>query len=605
MNLFQHAVETYDAHIDYVGKEIEGHQMLAPASHFMTRPDLEIALDQTGGFVSARLVNQDEPLIPIPVTESSAGRTSNVCSHPLCDQLCYLAPNSEKNDFYVNQLSSWNDSAYSHPMLLPILTYVKNGTIVQDLLQSGVIKLNKHGELRNDKLLVCWRVLGMGTPKDGCWQQPSLFQSFQDWYLSTRATDKKALCMITGAYEIPAKQHPKGVCPTKPGAKLISTNDKGELVFRGRFTDAAQAITVGYVASQKAHSALRWLVAEQGVKAMFGNRFFLCWNPQGVQVSHVVGPFGHASEDIVTPSDYRMALKKTLAGYASLLPNENAQVVIAALEAICDGRISVTYYHELKASDFLQRLYNWDLHCCWHRWYRGIYAPSLWQIVNCAFGAIEKGKLETSPGLAKTNMQRLIACRLGEAHMPRDIMYALVNRAVSPQSYDREIWQNILVTACAVIKKYRYDHYKEECDMELHADTDDRSYQFGRLLAVMEKAERDTFKKDETREPRAIRMMSMFYRRPLYTAAVIEKNLDQAYFPRLKPVRRNYYRKLMADIMDCIHSAPEADWNRPLGETFLMGYYLQRKDLYTFKPDCGDDDKNLDNGENQEEAIEK
>ena len=41
MGLFQSAVETYDAHSAYVGKEIEGHQMLAPVSHILTRAELE------------------------------------------------------------------------------------------------------------------------------------------------------------------------------------------------------------------------------------------------------------------------------------------------------------------------------------------------------------------------------------------------------------------------------------------------------------------------------------------------------------------------------------------------------------------------------------
>ena len=42
--------------------------------------------------------------------------------------------------------------------------------------------------------------------------------------------------------------------------------------------------------------------------------------------------------------------------------------------------------------------------------------------------------------------------------------------------------------------------------MALEPEKQDRSYQYGRLLAVLEKAERDTYSSDETREPNAIRM---------------------------------------------------------------------------------------------------
>lgn len=584
MNLFQRAVETYDTHSALVGKEIEGHKMLAPISHTLTRPDLEITIDQAGYFLSARLVDKKEPPIPIPVTEKSAGRTAWACPHPLCDQLGYLSTyNKEKHALYVQQLADWESSCYSHPMLLPILTYIKGGTILHDLAQAGLIDLDMNEHTENEKKMVCWRVCGFGTPLDGCWQQPSLFQAFQDWYMSLRAKDEKVLCMITGDYDVPALQHPKGVLPTQPNAKLISSNDKGELVFRGRFTDASQAVTVGYQASQKAHNALRWLVAEQGAKVSFGDRTFLCWNPQGIPVCHVTGAFGVFDKNIVVPSDYRLALKKTLYGYCSLLPEQDEKVVIAALEAVSKGRISITYYNEMAGHDFFQRLHDWDAHCSWYRWYKGIYSPSLLQIINCAFGSVETGKLVTSSGTMREYMQRLVSCRLGECSMPLDIMRALVTNASNPQSYDRAIWQDIVTTACAVIQKYRYDRYKEECDMELDSNRADRSYQFGRLLAIMEKVERDTYSAEDKREPNAIRLMSLFVRRPLYTAAELEKILSQAYFHQLKPAHRSYYRRMIGEIMEQIYGLPEEEWGKPLGETYLMGYYLQRKQLYTSK----------------------
>ena len=59
--------------------------------------------------------------------------------------------------------------------------------------------------------------------------------------------------------------------------------------------------------------------------------------------------------------------------------------------------------------------------------------------------------------------------------------------------------------------------------MALDPGKQDRSYQFGRLLAVMEKAERDTYGTNENREPNAIRQMSVFCRRPMYVTANLEK----------------------------------------------------------------------------------
>ena len=121
--------------------------------------------------------------------------------------------------------------------------------------------------------------------------------------------------------------------------------------------------------------------------------------------------------------------------------------------------------------------------------------------------------------------------------------------------------------------------------MQLDPGKHDRSYQFGRLLAVLEKVERDTYGADEEREPNAIRQQSVFCQRPMYAAANIEKQLERAYFPRLKPGSRAFYKNLIGEILEKIHICPENEWNRPLEDTYLMGYYLQRNDLYKSKKD--------------------
>jgi CRISPR-associated protein Csd1 len=122
MGLLQRAVETYDAHQHLVGKNLDGHETLAPICHIVTRADLEITLDETGSFSQARAVDKSEPKILMPVTADSGGRTSSPCAHPLCDQLAYVAPYDEKrHPLYVHQLELWAASLHSHPFLLPIL----------------------------------------------------------------------------------------------------------------------------------------------------------------------------------------------------------------------------------------------------------------------------------------------------------------------------------------------------------------------------------------------------------------------------------------------------------------------------------------------------
>lgn len=587
MGLLQKALETYDCHQKYVGVYRTGHAVLAPVSHILTAAALEITLNDKGEFLGAAALAKEEPKIILPATEESAGRTSGIAAHPLSEQLGYLAPyNKEKHENYLSQLRKWTSSRNSHPKLLPILTYVERGDILSDLARCGLVKLSDQGmleEAKDEKKLVRWRVV---LPHDdfssACWEDISLFDAFIGFYREEGSEKNAGLCMISGEYGRRAEQHPKGVVPIHGNAKLISSNDDKGFTYRGRFANENEAAYIGYEASQKAHNALRWLVSEQGARNLFGGRTFLCWNPQGQEVCHAAGVFARFEEPVIEPTDYRKALKRTLDGYRTRLPKE-ADVVIAAFDAATSGRLALTYYSEWKASDFLERLYDWDRICCWPNGSWGIQSPSLEQIVDCAFGTQQEKRLKTDNRVMRQQIQRLIACRLNRAAMPADIVRALFQRASLPLAYEENIRKKLLTTACAVIRKYRFDRYKEEWEMSLEEKKEDRSYQFGRLLAVLEKAERDTYDDDEKREPNAIRLQSLFCRRPMATAANIEEGLERAYFPRLKPGSRMFYKKLIGEILEEINRFPQEEWNRPLGETYLMGYYLQRQALYTKK----------------------
>ena len=140
----------------------------------------------------------------------------------------------------------------------------------------------------------------------------------------------------------------------------------------------------------------------------------------------------------------------------------------------------------------------------------------------------------------------------------------------------------LLFTTCAVIKKYRHDYFREEWDMALEKEKKDRSYQYGRLLAVLEKAERDTYGADEDREPNAMRMQSVFTQRPQYAARMIWEQVKRGYYRRLTNGQRTYYEKLIGQIMEQL-SEYEEETNKPLEDSYLLGYYLQKNELYTSK----------------------
>ena len=452
--------------------------------------------------------------------------------------------------------------------------------------------------------MICWSVVGSDPAiSPDCWRDKSLFDAFDSFYSDIKETAEQTLCMVSGDMGSAALQHPKGISAFNGNAKLISANDSNGFTYRGRFESDGQAASVGYVASQKAHNALRWLITEQGV--IIAGRTFLCWNPQGYQTPGVVGAFRkQSSTPKLTPTDYRNDLNLTLHGYKGNLP-EKAGVVIAAFDAATSGRLSLTYYNELLGSDFLQRLYDWDQSCCWYNGPFGIQSPSLRRIVECAFGVKRtennQEKFVADDGVLKQQMQRLIACRVDSGRIQTDIVKALVNRASALNGCEINLWRSALFTACAVLNKYNIDE-KGVNVMAWQLDHPDRSFQFGRLLAVMEHVEQDYYyktreEKYEERQTSAIKSIQEFRRRPFSTYERVNRHLLQAYLPRVDRFSRNRYAKLRDEIMGIISTFPENELNKPLDDIYLMGYDMQHAEFFK---STKNDEEIIDN--NEEEA---
>lgn len=129
--------------------------------------------------------------------------------------------------------------------------------------------------------------------------------------------------------------------------------------------------------------------------------------------------------------------------------------------------------------------------------------------------------------------------------------------------------------------------------MAIDYENTDRSYLFGRLLAVLERAEYSTFAQEETRDTNAIRLQSAFVNHPMSTWQILEDQLNP-YFHRMTPGSRCFYKDLISEITEKISESNPEQLNRPLGELYLIGYYLQRAEFRK--------SKNKDKGNNKEEV---
>lgn len=233
---------------------------------------------------------------------------------------------------------------------------------------------------------------------------------------------------------------------------------------------------------------------------------------------------------------------------------------------------------------YLDRLSEWYETCCWITYTGNIASPSLNKITILSYGTQrgndDSAKMEIDSRVEGQVLQRLIVCRLDETRFPLDIMTGLVNKSNNMQAYNKNNRRDILFTTCAVIRKYWKDHHNKEVSMALDENFKDRSYQFGRLLAVLEKIERDTYDANEKREPNAIRLQSVFVKRPVYAFKLIMEQLKNAYYPKLNQGSRVMYEKLIGQIMEEISNYPSSDHMKPLSELYIVGYYLQKNNMY-------------------------
>ena len=620
MGWIQKCCETYDNNLHMVGKHLEGQKTsLAPLFSTNATARIEITLSERGEFVSASAINKNDCNTLIPITEDSASRTSTaVFPHPLCDQLGYVAlghssyPDhaayESKYRAYMAQLQRWVDSDYVHFIVAAVFDYCQRGGIVEDLVKAGVVAVDKNGILEKGKInneiyekcLVRWRVQKLGSIGE-CWLNNDLFTCYTGFCIEENHGLDDALCYITGERTTAAKKCPAGVLRIASKAKIISANDDKGFTYRGRFTEPSEAFAVGAVSSQKAHSALAWLSANQGIS--YGPRTFICWNPKGKQVVPFDADLAFIEDDntevdyALTMPEYTQRLRKAIAGERQAL-GDNADIVIIAMEAATTGRLSITYYSELASSDYLRRLEDWQLSCCWYRAYTDktgtfrtvVSSPSIKDIIRFSYGTQQGDFVSADDNLMKEHAQRILHCIIDGAPLQYDIVHSIAMKASQRSAYSADNYDRLLSIACALIRKCRNDLLKinnskgEEWTMELDVTRTDRSYLFGRLLAVAEKVERSTYERDEKREPAALRLQAAFAAHPMRTWAILESSLVP-YFAKLKPGSRRYYRDLIGEIVAGLETLSDVQLNRPLEDSYLLGYYLQRRDLNTRRSD--------------------
>lgn len=433
---------------------------------------------------------------------------------------------------------------------------------------------------------VRWRVESPGATGTGTWEDDNLVKAWTA-YQASRQT-KRGQCMVLGEETILAEQHPAKLRNAGDKAKLISANDSSGFTYRGRFTDPDQACGVGFEVTQKAHSALRWLLDSRRKQAFRnGNQVVVTWAVSGTPVpdplESTFALLGMEESETTLAQMYHgdtgqaigQRFSKRMAGYRAKLGNLD-DIVVMGVDSATPGRMAITYYRELHGSELLTRVEHWHNTFGWYQNYsktvQFIGAPSPRDIAEAAYGRRLDDKLK------KATVERLLPCIIDGQPVPRDLVESTVRRACNRVGLEHWEWIKCLGIACAL---YRGTHENEHFKLTLDMERDTRDYLYGRLLAIAEHIENNALfaAGEKARDTSAEKLMHRFATRPYSTWTQIELNL-RPYLSRLKSKWPGFHRNMLRLISEVTSQLGDryTDDSRLSGE-FLLGYHCQWLEL--------------------------
>jgi CRISPR-associated protein Csd1 len=577
----------YDAAVQGPSKENKP----LPLYHIENNAPLTIILDGQGKFQGARMLGKNENWQTcMPCTEKSTARTSGAEAYPFCDKLEYVAGDytsgkdlKEKHSKYLSLLGDWAASKYSNIKIKAVYTYVKEGTLVKNLLQAKIPEIANTSDIDAYSGFIRWEVEIPGEKDSRTWKDVNI-QNLWIQYYSHRYLNKFDFCYVSGKNIPIAVLHPAKIRNPGDSAKIISSNDKSNYTFRGRFEEADQACQIGVEISTKVHNALRWLIAKQGMTIGNGLTLVSWCSASAVEPKIMTNTLVFADEDdeespYSTRENLARRINKRLRGYYRDVKLTD-KIIIMGLNAATPGRMSILFYREFIQTDFFEAQEYWHYHLAWFYSYwdtdnkKTVYtisAPSPIEIARAVYGKHLNDNIKTMA------IQRLLPNILYKTPIPLDMEQLCINRASRLITLEVSEREKTLETACAVFRYNSYTRNKEDYKVGLEEDRKDRDYLYGRLLAVADRVEsRVLYKRKEERETNAVRYMQRFSKYPCSTWELLYVEKLRPYFSHLSKKNRDWYEALIQEIKSLFNHDDFISDKSLTGE-FLLGYHCQQK----------------------------
>lgn len=617
MDFFTSLLKAYEKaeEIELVDQQNGDNPVLLPLYHTSLKSNgkniIAVKLDQDGSFYKAEVMD-DNQMIIFPVTANSVARSgSNPDPHPLVDKFSYYIPEvsqSQYDDFH-KQLASWIaycEEGKVKDFLMKIQHFILQTDFLSSILRSlygdhyqreglKITYSDSDGKNKTVDLSAYFLEFSIvqfhGFKDESVTSYKALHQSFISFMTANQ--DNLRTCNISGRMEQITNKH-RGLMGT---AKIISVSNKGE-AYKGRFKEREDVFSVGYETSEKIHLMIKYLLENKNSSTWLGSsQYLINWFSDDLvnesQLDIVKPIFNDLFEDDeeeslvpIKPNEESRQIESSFIKGQKLFGND-ATYYIAILNKTSNGRIALKYFRQVQVSQLLKNLETWQEDYSWEaKTKSGNYklrTPTFNEIINAAYGVDRERYLELDNDSFKSDQyQQLVTALIDGRSIPNSVVKKLEDNIKQRQKYSKH-WYQVQQVSLAVLQK---QYGREFTPMLDHQETD-RSYLFGRLLAIYELFEAQRYALDGSSQERitnAERYWNAYTGQPAKMMNHLENKI-KPYEEVLKLNRPGIWHKLEKERKEIIQLLTplyaNKEFTQPLDYKFIFGYYAEKQFYYT------------------------
>ena len=619
MDFFTSLLKAYEKaeEIGLVDQQDGHNPVLLPLYHTSLKSNskniISVKLDQDGSFYKAEVMADNQTIV-FPVTANSVARSgSNPAPHPLVDKFSYYVSeaNQTQYDDFHKQLANWIDYCDEGEVkgfLKKIQRFILQTDFLSSILQSlygdyyqreglKITYSDSDGKNKTVDLSAYFLEFSIvqfhGFKDESVTSYKELHQSYISFVRANQ--DNLGTCNISGRTEQITNKH-RGLMGN---AKIISVSNKGE-AYKGRFKEREDVFSVGYETSEKIHLMIKYLLENKNSSTWLeSSQYLINWFSDDLanesQLDIVKPEFNELFEDsederdslvFIKPNKENKKIGSSFIKGQKLFSND-AMYNIAILNKTSNGRIALKYFRQVQVSQLLKNLETWQENYSWEaKTKSGNYklrTPTFNEIINAAYGIDRERYLELDNDSFKSDQyQQLVTALIDGRLIPNTIVKKLEDNIKQRQKYSKH-WYQVQQVSLAVLQK---QYGREFTPMLDHQETD-RSYLFGRLLAIYELFETQRYALDGSSQERitnAERYWNAYTGQPAKMMNHLENKI-KPYEEVLKLNRPGIWHKLEKERKEIIQLLTplyaKKEFTQPLDYKFIFGYYAEKQFYYT------------------------